>query len=112
MQTKQPTILPSSAKSLTLRHVDFSRADYDALARKLFDQIGDKAFWSGQIVFAHGDFLSTLTATLIVYRKEGEIVDLVPVWWDITTHSADQNEEELLCDFSLSELIHRALGNN
>lgn len=100
-----------------LRHnsepaISFGPADYAELSELLVATLGSRNFWSGHIDHFHEGFASTLTATLIIYRNsEGDICNIAPVWWDLTTRLGDDGEgPEVANDFSLRTLLSLILG--
>ena len=77
---------------------------YQEVAARLADAVDGENYFSGSLAFRFGD-----TASVIVYRTrlsqpEGDaepVSDLVPVWWEFHTFSA---EGEMLNDFDFSEM--------
>ena len=86
---------------------------YDLLLARLTDAIGDGSYFSGVLTFDFDTCSCLLRASLIVCRRteqlpEGSfrvIDDLLPVWWEFHTASADAGE--LLNDFSFDEVRQR-----
>lgn len=88
--------------------------DYAYVAANVTDRIEHRSFFSGAIRTDHEGFVSELIATLIIYRNRpeeepngptqllGTICDIVPVWWEF--HTYDPEGEEMLNDFSFSDL--------
>lgn len=70
-------------------YIKFTRADYELVLRAIVRAIGRGCYFNGTIRVVHPTFASTLTATLIIYRAKGEqgepIIDIVPVWWELST---------------------------
>lgn len=93
---------PNSGKERAI--IEFSNADYAQVRACLLEAIDGSDFFSATVTSEHPAFESELVATIIVYRNsEGEIYDLVPVWWEMHTYDPDTGEE-LLNDFSFRTL--------
>ncbi len=86
------------------RICEFSPNDYSQVAERLREAIGERDFLSTTLSVTFDTFDATLIATLIIYRTpEGNIRDVVPVWWEM--HTCDLADgEEWLNDFSFGEL--------
>lgn len=83
---------------------EFSPEEYSQVASHLLEAIGERDFLSTTISVTFGTFDATLIATLIIYRTpEGDIRDVVPVWWEMHTHDLTDGKERLN-DFSFGEL--------
>jgi hypothetical protein len=90
-------------------NLEIEPAHYVAVAYELAVAVGESEFFSGSICCSHEGFDSTLTATILVYRRpeqlpEGTvsvIYDIVPVWWEFTTVAPDGSE--LINDFCFGE---------
>ena len=94
---------PTAKYSLN-RTFEFSHEDYSQVAEQLTEAIGERDFLSTTLTVTLGTFDATLIATLIIYRiPEGDIRDVVPVWWEMHTYDSDTGEE-VLNDFSFGEL--------
>ncbi len=91
--------------------ISFNGDHYDEVWSTLLDAIRESDYFNGSVVTDHEDFTSTLTTTLIVYRNrhdpERPITNLIPIWWEMTTHDSEENEHPN--DFSLKELLERKL---
>ncbi|MFR5363056.1 hypothetical protein [Alistipes finegoldii] len=82
---------------------------YQEVAARLADAVDGENYFSGSLAFRFGDTACRFTASVIVYRTrlsqpEGDaepVSDLVPVWWEFHTFSA---EGEMLNDFDFSEM--------
>lgn len=82
---------------------------YEGVADALTATLEGRDYFSGSVEFDTEEVGTTLTATLMVYRRnelypEGtcrEIEDIVPVWWEFHTV---QECGEVLNDFSFGEL--------
>ena len=82
---------------------------YHEAAARLADAIDGENYFSGSLAFGFGGMQCRLTTSVIVYRTrlsqpEGDaepVSDLVPVWWEFHTFSA---EGEMLNDFDFSEM--------
>ena len=87
---------------------------YQEVAARLADAVDGENYFSGSLAFRFGDTDCRFTASVIVYRgrvslpegvrHEGDaepVSDLVPVWWEFHTFSA---EGEMLNDFDFSEM--------
>ena len=86
------------------RIFEFSPEDYSQVANQLLEEIGERQFLSTTLTVELDTFDATFIATLIVYRtSEGDIRDVVPVWWEMHTCESDTCEE-VLNDFSFGEL--------
>lgn len=89
--------------------IEIESGDYCNIARKAAAAIGSRQFFSGTVECAHDRFFSSLTATLLIYRRgdglpEGPaetVCDVVPVWWEFS--AVGENGSELPNDFSFSE---------
>ena len=93
-----------TAKYNSNRIITFSHEDYLQVAEQLLEAIGERQFFSTNLTVELDTFDATLIATLIIYRTpEGDIRDVVPVWWEMHTYEPD-TYEELLNDFSFGEL--------
>lgn len=82
---------------------------YSAVASKLLEQIDQKSdLLNISVCYQYKNFAAKLTCTVIIFRKsyidKGSkklmIENIVPVWWDFSTH-LDGNEE--YNDFSWAE---------
>lgn len=82
---------------------------YASLADMLSAELQDgRQFYNGKIEYDTEQFYSTLTCSLIVYRRENptqtpeykEIEKIVPVWWDFSICADGIDEAN---DFSWSE---------
>ncbi len=83
---------------------EFSPEEYSQVAECLLEAIGERDFLSATLSVTFDTFDATLIATLIIYRTpEGDIRDVVPVWWEMHTHDSATGEE-WLNDFSFGEL--------
>lgn len=90
--------------------IEIESEDYVRVAEKLADAVGGSEYFSGSVSCGHGGFDSTLTATVLVYRREddmpegkyGTVTDIVPVWWEFSTVAPDGCE--LVNGFSFAEL--------
>ena len=82
---------------------------YQEVAARLADAVDGENYFSGALAVRFGDTDCRFTASVIVYRTrlsqpEGDaepVSDLVPVWWEFHTFSA---EGEMLNDFDFSEM--------
>lgn len=93
---------PTSGKECAT--IEFSHADYAQVRTLLEEAIDGSDFFSATVTSEHPAFEAELVATIIVYRNpEGEIYDLVPVWWEMHTYDPSTGEE-LLNDFSFRTL--------
>jgi hypothetical protein len=89
--------------------IEITAPDYCLMARQLRERIGTAEWFNGHIEMTFPGFEARLTLSAIVYRRterwpEGEcrpIADVVPVWWEFSTVTADGPEVN---DFSFSEL--------
>lgn len=82
---------------------EFLPSDYSIVAAALTEAIGDKGFVAATIETSHPYFFAKLVATLIIYRDaEGEVTNVVPVWWEM--HTYDEDGIERLNDFSFATL--------
>lgn len=86
------------------RICEFSPEEYSQVAECLLEAIGERDFLSTTLAITFDTFDATLIATLIIYRTpEGDIRDVVPVWWEM--HTCDLTDgKERLNDFSFGEL--------
>lgn len=89
--------------------LEIEESVYRKLASSLVDAVGESHYYNGTIDADCGNFYSTLTATMIVYRgqqpeqeQQAGITDLVPVWWEFST--SIPNEGDVLNDFSFRYL--------
>ena len=74
------------------------------MASHLLEAIGERDFLSTTLAITFDTFDATLIATLIIYRTpEGDIRDVVPVWWEMHTYDLTDGKE-CLNDFSFGEL--------
>lgn len=81
---------------------------YAAVARQLFDRLGDEGLFNGTVAFVYGSCDCLLRCTLILYRTAdeapegafGRLCDVVPVWWEFHT---SLDGEERLNDFSFND---------
>lgn len=82
---------------------------YSEIAHKLFSELNQgQGFFNGKIEHDTQELYSTLTCSLVVYRKENtpknktekEIEKIIPVWWNFTTRAENTME---INDFSWSE---------
>lgn len=88
---------------------EFLPSDYSIVAAALTEAIGDKGFVAATIETSHPYFFAKLVATLIIYRDaEGEVTNVVPVWWEM--HTYDEDGIERLNDFSFSTLRPQLIG--
>lgn len=86
------------------RICEFSTEEYSQVAECLLEAIGERDFLSATLSITFDTFDATLIATLIIYRTpDGDIRDVVPVWWEMHTHDSTTGEE-WLNDFSFGEL--------
>lgn len=84
--------------------VEFLSDDYAVVAEQLAGEIEGKPFLSATITTLHPNFEAELILTLIIYRtREGEVSDVVPVWWEMHTYDLESGEE-LPNDFSFGNL--------
>ena len=89
-----------------------SNALYEETLRRLLEAIGGRSYFSGSVSFDFGAMHCRLIASCFVHRRridapEGRfdaVSDLVPVWWEFHTASADDPAAEQLNDFSFGEL--------
>lgn len=73
--------------------IEIDEKRYADMAAALKGVIGESEFFCGSINYECGEFYSTLTATLLIYRcgydsKGGgaaPIRKVVPVWWEFST---------------------------
>lgn len=105
--TSQPT-------TTTPSEITFGSKEYAEVWQGVIEAIGDGSFFAGKITTQHSSFSSTLTATLIIHRtpqsnqKVGPICKIVPVWWELATHSTSTDTPiELPNDFSFKELLEK-----
>lgn len=88
--------------------IEINKEDYFGVADALKDAIGDREFFTGKVEYGCERFFSTLSATVLVYRDGrgceylGEIVKLVPVWWQFDTTLPDGSVG--VNDFGFSEM--------
>lgn len=85
--------------------ITISSKMYEDVARILLDELRNGThFYSGRIEYDTEQFYSTLTCTLIIYRKEesDQIAKIIPVWWDFSI-CADGVDE--INDFSWREFM-------
>lgn len=90
---------------------------YSELADRLVADIGDKEFYSGDVVCYRGDVRYHLGLTLIVGRGEATrethfrrpICRIVPVWWDFDARVGEDLVED---DFDFADLRRAILGDN
>ena len=84
--------------------VEFLSDDYALVAEELMREIEGKQFLSATLTTLHSNFEAELILTLIIYRtREGEVSDVVPVWWEMHTYDLDTGEE-FPNDFSFGTL--------
>lgn len=84
---------------------EFREGDYVLVAEALGSALEGKDFLGTHLFVELPDVDAQLIATLIVYRNdEGEIADIVPVWWEMHTYSPDDGTERLN-DFSFKTLV-------
>ena len=70
---------------------------YDEIAIRLREAFGGGGFYSGSVECAVGETLCRLTASLVLYRSDDRwpegcrrrLTDVVPVWWEFHTVTAD-----------------------
>lgn len=110
---------PSTDHSTTARLGDlrsFTPTDYKALWHALTEAIAEKSFFSGTLSLPLGDCTARLTTTLIIYRAKEcrRVENIVPVWWQMTTHRGSEDTPESECpnDFSFRELVERFIPKN
>lgn len=82
---------------------------YQKVAGRLMDEIGSLDYFNGTVECQTDEYHSTLVATLIVYRNNSLIDDIIPVWWEF--HTAGE-ECEKPNDFSFSTLKEFVLSNS
>ena len=81
---------------------------YSELATKLLAELTEtENMFNGGVEYDTEEFYSTLSCTLIIYRKktadgvyDGEIENIVPVWWEFSIWAGGVEEEN---DFSWRE---------
>lgn len=92
----------------TIHHI--TQEVYQRLAEQICDSLSQPSFFSGTVSADSDTATHTLTATLIIYRRRikpfddeaDRIIDVVPVWYDITTHC---DEGCAIDDFDFSRLV-------
>ena len=92
--------------------VEFLPDDYALVAEELTREIEGKEFLSATITTLHSNFEAELILTLIIYRtREGEVSDVVPVWWEMHTYDLESGEE-FPNDFSFGNLREVLISNS
>lgn len=81
---------------------------YAKIASHVLEAIRESDFFNGRIEYAHEEYDSILTCTLVIYRKEGRddsstrpIDRVVPVWWQFSTSIGGVEQDN---DFGWSDL--------
>lgn len=85
-----------------MRHL--SDNEYSHIIEKTLEAIGKGIYFSGSIVSYIGNESYRLTASLVAYRQDGIIINLIPVWWELHWF---QGGEEVATNFTFEEFNKR-----
>lgn len=85
---------------------------YLEVLNHLVGQIDNKGYYSGSFELDFDDIRCRMTLSAVIYRShnidaehgESSIEDIIPVWWEFHTITANGDGEEILNDFSFNEL--------
>lgn len=85
---------------------------YLEVLNHLIGQIDNKGYYSGSFELDFDDIRCRMTLSAVIYRSNNsdsesngsEIEDIIPVWWEFHTITANGDGEEILNDFSFNEL--------
>ena len=78
----------------------------------LAGHIDNKGYYSGSFELDFDDIRCRMTLSAVIYRSKdidaeygkSSIEDIIPVWWEFHTKTANGDGEEILNDFSFNEL--------
>lgn len=78
----------------------------------LVGHIDNKGYYSGSFELDFDDIRCRMTLSAVIYRSKDidaehhqrGIDDIIPVWWEFHTLTANGDGEEILNDFSFNEL--------
>ncbi len=91
--------------------ISFTEKDYKNIAKLVADEIRSEDYKSIEIEYETKSFTANLNLTVIMYwihDNDGagkpfyEINDIVPIWWEMTTHDLDGEYHNN--DFQFSQL--------
>lgn len=74
---------------------------YRQMAALLAERLGAESYFNGTLCVETPEATHRLTATLLVYRSAGRVVDVVPVWWEFV---CIEEAGEVETDFEFSSL--------
>ena len=75
--------------------------EYSVIGEKVLEAIGKGIYFSGSMVSYIGNESYRFTVSVIADRKDGAIINLIPVWWEL--HWV-QDGKEVLTDFAFEKL--------